>query len=111
MQKKRVIKARDVMHTDHLELDGLATGAEALEAMIAADASVVIVKKRHEHDAYRHPAADGYRQERSWRKTVHRSGSMSTRSCPSRDLAGSGHGRAPLRAHVRSLRPFLRAGD
>jgi predicted transcriptional regulator len=52
MQKKRVIKARDVIHTDNLELDGLATIADALKAMIAADASVVIVKKRHEHDAY-----------------------------------------------------------
>jgi len=52
MQKKRVIKARDVIHTDHLELDGLATIADALTAMKAADASVVIVKKRHEHDAY-----------------------------------------------------------
>ena len=52
MQKKRVIKARDVIHTDHLELDGLATIADALKAMIAADASVVIVNKRHEHDAY-----------------------------------------------------------
>ncbi len=52
MQRKRVIKARDVIHTDHLELDGLATIADALKAMKAADASVVIVKKRHEHDAY-----------------------------------------------------------
>jgi len=52
MQKKKVIKARDVIHTDHLELDGLATIADALKAMKAADASVVIVKKRHEHDAY-----------------------------------------------------------
>jgi signal-transduction protein with cAMP-binding, CBS, and nucleotidyltransferase domain len=50
--KKRIIKARDVMHTEHLELDGLATVAEALNAMKAANASVVIVKKRHEHDAY-----------------------------------------------------------
>ncbi len=52
MQMKKIIKARDVMHTDHLELDGLATVAEALEAMKAADASVVIVRKRHQHDAY-----------------------------------------------------------
>jgi len=52
VNKKRIIKARDVMHSEHLELDGLATVAEALNAMKAADASVVIVKKRHEHDAY-----------------------------------------------------------
>ncbi|MCB1697652.1 MAG: CBS domain-containing protein [Pseudomonadales bacterium] len=40
------------MHTDHLELDGLATVKEALDAMKAANASVIIVRKRHEHDAY-----------------------------------------------------------
>ena len=51
MQKK-YISARDVMHSDHLELDGLATVKEALDAMKAANASVVIVKKRHEQDAY-----------------------------------------------------------
>jgi len=52
MPNKKIIKARDVMHTEHLELDGVATVAEALDAMKAANASVVIVKKRHEHDAY-----------------------------------------------------------
>jgi signal-transduction protein with cAMP-binding, CBS, and nucleotidyltransferase domain len=52
MPSKKIIKAREVMHTDHLELEGLATVADALQAMKAADASVVIVKKRHEHDAY-----------------------------------------------------------
>jgi signal-transduction protein with cAMP-binding, CBS, and nucleotidyltransferase domain len=52
MPSKKIIKARDVMHADHLELDGLAKVADALQAMKAADASVVIVKKRHEHDAY-----------------------------------------------------------
>jgi signal-transduction protein with cAMP-binding, CBS, and nucleotidyltransferase domain len=52
MPGKKIIKAREVMHTDHLELEGLATVADALQAMKAADASVVIVKKRHEHDAY-----------------------------------------------------------
>lgn len=49
---KKIIKARDVMHTEHLELDGLATVKEALDAMKAANANVIIVKKRHEHDAY-----------------------------------------------------------
>ncbi len=51
MQKK-IIKARDVMYEKHLELDGMATVKEALDAMKAANASVIIVKKRHEHDAF-----------------------------------------------------------
>ena len=51
MQKK-VIKARDVMHTKHLELDGMATVKEALDAMKTENANVVIVKKRHEYDAF-----------------------------------------------------------
>ncbi len=51
MQKK-IIKARDVMHEKHLELDGMATVKEALDAMRAENASVIIVKKRHEHDAF-----------------------------------------------------------
>ncbi|NIB44945.1 CBS domain-containing protein [Pseudomaricurvus alkylphenolicus] len=49
---KQVIKARDVMHEKHLELDGLATVSEALALMKADKADVVIVKKRDEHDAY-----------------------------------------------------------
>jgi signal-transduction protein with cAMP-binding, CBS, and nucleotidyltransferase domain len=51
MQKK-VIKARDIMHEKHLELDGMATVKEALDAMKTDNANVVIVKKRHEHDAF-----------------------------------------------------------
>jgi signal-transduction protein with cAMP-binding, CBS, and nucleotidyltransferase domain len=50
--QSKVIKARQVMHEDHLELDGMATVAEALAAMKAAKASVIIVRKRNEHDAY-----------------------------------------------------------
>ena len=49
---KRVIKARDVMHTGHLEMDGMATVKEALDAMKASGSSVVIVSKRDEHDAF-----------------------------------------------------------
>ena len=49
---KKVIKARDIMHEKHLELDGMATVKEALDAMKAENASVVIIKKRHEHDAF-----------------------------------------------------------
>ncbi len=51
MQSK-IIKARDVMHEKHLELDGMATVKEALDAMKSENASVIIVKKRHEHDAF-----------------------------------------------------------
>ena len=50
--KKKVIKAQDVMHTKHLELNGMATVREALDAMKAENANVIIVKKRHEHDAF-----------------------------------------------------------
>jgi CBS domain-containing protein len=51
MQKK-IIKARDIMHTKHLELDGMSTVKEALDAMKTEKTNVVIVKKRHEHDAF-----------------------------------------------------------
>ena len=49
---RTVIKAREVMREKHLELDGMATVKEALDAMKAAQAELVIVKKRHEHDAF-----------------------------------------------------------
>ena len=49
---KKVIKARDVMHEKHLEMEGMATVKEALEAMKANAADVLVVKKRDEHDAY-----------------------------------------------------------
>jgi len=51
MQKK-VIKARDVMHKEHLELDGMATVKDALDAMKETNSTVVIVRKRNEHDAF-----------------------------------------------------------
>jgi CBS domain-containing protein len=47
----KFIPVRDVMHTKHIELDGLATVKEALDAMRADKAEVVIVKKRHANDA------------------------------------------------------------
>ncbi|MDB3856296.1 CBS domain-containing protein [Halieaceae bacterium] len=51
MINRKVIQVKDVMHEKHLELDGMATVKEALEAMRENKAEVVIVKKRHEHDA------------------------------------------------------------
>ena len=48
---KAIIKARDVMHEKHIEMDGLDTVKHALETMKANHASVLIVKKRNENDA------------------------------------------------------------
>ena len=50
--EKKIIKARDVMYKKYLELDGMATVHQALEAMKADQSAVVIVKKRDEHDAF-----------------------------------------------------------
>ena len=52
MKERKIIKAREVMHTNHLELDGMATIKEALDIMKAEQSDVVIVKKRNEHDAF-----------------------------------------------------------
>jgi signal-transduction protein with cAMP-binding, CBS, and nucleotidyltransferase domain len=49
MQSK-LITARDVMHQNHLELDGLATVREALNSMKESNTDIIIVNKRHEHD-------------------------------------------------------------
>ena len=50
--KKKVIKVLDIMHGKHIELDGMATVKEALEAMKGSRAEVVIIKKRSENDAF-----------------------------------------------------------
>ena len=49
---KKIIKTREVMREKYLELDGMATIKEALDAMKAEQTDVVIVKKRHENDAF-----------------------------------------------------------
>ena len=50
--EKKVIKARDVMQEKHLLMDGMATVAEALQAMKDENAEVVVVEKRSVHDAF-----------------------------------------------------------
>lgn len=50
--EKKIIKARQVMHQKHLELDGLATVKDALAVMRENNSNVVIVKKRNEHDTW-----------------------------------------------------------
>ncbi|MCP5208493.1 MAG: CBS domain-containing protein [Hahellaceae bacterium] len=49
---KKVVKARDVMRDEHIELDGLMTVKEALLVMREKNSGAVIIKKRHEHDEY-----------------------------------------------------------
>lgn len=49
---RQVIKARDVMHANHLELDGMATVADALQQMREGQSDVLIVKKRDDNDAF-----------------------------------------------------------
>lgn len=52
MSIRKVIQAQDVMKQNFVEMDGLATVKEALDILSSQDARVVIVKKRHEHDAH-----------------------------------------------------------
>lgn len=52
MIEKKVIKARDVMQEKHLLMDGMATVAEALQAMKEEHAEMVMVKKRSDNDAF-----------------------------------------------------------
>ena len=49
---RKLITTRQVMHAEHLELDGMATVSQALDAMKAAKSDVVIVKKRSERDVH-----------------------------------------------------------
>lgn len=51
MKHTKTILVRDVMHEQHLELDGSATIKQALDAMKENNAKVVIIKKRHPNDA------------------------------------------------------------
>jgi len=48
----KLIRTRDVMHTKHIEMDGQATVREALDALRAEKAEVLIVNKRNENDAF-----------------------------------------------------------
>lgn len=52
MSGKTLIRTRDIMKKQHIELDGLTTVQDALKEMVAAEASVLIVKKRDKDDEY-----------------------------------------------------------
>lgn len=50
--EKKIIKARDVMRTQFVEIDGLATVAEGITAFRNHEVEMLVVKKRDENDAY-----------------------------------------------------------
>ena len=52
MKPAKIIRVRDVMDDRFLELDGLRTVKEALEAVQAGGSMPIIIKKRHEDDEY-----------------------------------------------------------
>ena len=52
MSSKQTIKAKDVMTSAYVQLDGMQTVREALNAMKEKQTQVVIVNKRDQHDAY-----------------------------------------------------------
>ncbi|GAA6151079.1 CBS domain-containing protein [Pseudoteredinibacter isoporae] len=51
MIEKKVIQARQVMHSNHMEIDGKATVKEAIALMRAHQSDVLIVQKRDNNDA------------------------------------------------------------
>lgn len=49
---KKVIRIRDVMKTNFITIDGIATISEAVQKMNANKTSVLVVNKRHDNDEY-----------------------------------------------------------
>ena len=52
IEKRTVIRVKDVMKTDFGTIDGIATVADALKTMKALKTAVLIVNKRNEDDEY-----------------------------------------------------------
>ena len=52
IEKKDLIRVRDVMKTDFGTIDGIATVADALKKMKSLKTAVLIVNKRNEDDEY-----------------------------------------------------------
>jgi CBS domain-containing protein len=52
MDKKTVIRVRDVMRTDFGSIDGIATVSDALKKMKSLRTSVLVVNKRHADDEF-----------------------------------------------------------
>ena len=52
MEKKGIVRVKDVMKTDFGTIDGVATVADALKIMKTLKTAVLIVNKRNEDDEY-----------------------------------------------------------
>ena len=52
IEKRTLIRVKDVMKTDYGTIDGIATVAEALKKMKSLKTAVLIVNKRNEDDEY-----------------------------------------------------------
>ncbi|MCG8317604.1 MAG: CBS domain-containing protein [Pseudomonadales bacterium] len=52
MKPNKVILAQDVMKPNFIEMDGLATVKQALERLREEGDKIIIINKRHEHDAH-----------------------------------------------------------
>lgn len=52
MEKKPMIRVRDVMRTDFGTIDGIATVSDALKKMKSMGTSTLVVNKRHDDDEY-----------------------------------------------------------
>lgn len=52
MNEKKIVRVSDVMKTDFVTIDGIATIRDALKKMKANKTSVLVVNKRHVDDEY-----------------------------------------------------------
>lgn len=52
MRHRQITRARDVMRENFIEIDGLATVADAIRTFKQNDIGMLIIKKRDESDAY-----------------------------------------------------------
>jgi len=52
MNSKKIIRAKDVMKDNYIEVDGMMTVKDAIHALRHSDASVIMIKKRHADDAH-----------------------------------------------------------
>jgi CBS domain-containing protein len=51
-ENKKIVRAKDVMHKKYFTIDGMATAREAAAVMRSERVFSLLVKKRHENDAW-----------------------------------------------------------